>query len=196
MIRATLLLATALLLGLGGVVWVARDLDPLRVIERFAPAQVRTVDLTGSEAFVRRELAPAAPMDRELGPGPEAAPGLGSAGETGPPPPARAVPGDVGPAPGPGAFAAEPPEVVMGVPGRMADIVDSPGASLGSEAFPEKELEPGSGPEAEAEAADAAADAVGAYEPVAAATAPLDPDASADLVRRMLAVYERAGERR
>ena len=86
---------------------------------------------------------------------------------------------------------AEAPEVVIDVPGLAGDVVDYLSASLGSNASFEEALEPGLDPDAAAEAA-AGADAPAAI----AAPEPLDPEASAELVRRMLAVYERTGERR
>ena len=148
MIRATLLLAAVGLAGVAAVWWTARNLDPLRVLEQITPAQVRTVDLSGSGAFPRTRSE----QPREEDPGPEAAPA-----------PVRPEPVA---APGP---APSPEREEPGLPEEPVEEIVVATAAL----KPSLELREG---------------------PAAPESPPVDPDSSAELIRRMLSLYPRRGE--
>ncbi len=193
MIRATLVLMAVVLAGVGAVLWTARNLDPLRVVERIAPARVHTVDLSGSGAFPRgrpEDEAPPVEIEERAAP-PAAAAASPVPTRTAPPAsPVRRQPEPV-PEREPGSHAGSEPEL------QTRDL--SPRRELREAADPASlaEAAPGAPLQEPAGGSSAASDATAAVAEVPLALEPrLAPDESAALIRRMLALYERAGEPR
>ena len=173
MIRATLTLATVVLAGIAAVWWTARQLDPLRALERIVPAQVRTVDLSGSGPFLRPrpaeppQAAPRREPPRELGA--EATPGALRAATA---PEVREL--DV-----PQPEVPEPVPADPVLPDRPTPESEVPDETVVVHLKPSGDFSEG----LEAPAAP----------PAPAAVPRMHPDASAALIRRMLSLHARAG---